>query len=110
MRIISIVRITPLPEKRLEFLSILRSIMGPTLAMRDCLDCRILEDDGDAGEIVFLEDWKSWEAFMRHLRSEIYTRMLEAMELSRLKPEISFFEVSATHGMALIKAIRNQQS
>jgi quinol monooxygenase YgiN len=110
MRILSIVTIAPIPEKRKEILSILNSIRGPTQAMSDCLDCRICVEDGDEGTILFLEHWQSWEAFMRHIRSDIYTRMLEAMELSREKPEVSFFEVSALRGMDLLKAVRDRKA
>ena len=110
MIILSIVKISPIPEKRKEILSILRSIRGPTQAISGCLDCRICEEDGDDGEILYLEHWQSWEAFMRHIRSDIYSRMLEAMELSRQEPEVSFFEVSAIRGMDLLMAVRNRKS
>jgi len=78
--------------------------------MSGCLDCCIWEGDGDEGEIIFLEYWQSWEEFIHHIRSELYTRMLEAMELSRKEPEVLFFEVSTLRGMDLLKAVRNQIS
>ncbi|MEA5113687.1 MAG: antibiotic biosynthesis monooxygenase [Geobacteraceae bacterium] len=108
MMILSIVKIAPLPGKREDILCVLRSIKGPVQAMSDCVDCRICQEDGDDGDIIFLEQWVSWEAFMRHIRSELYGRMLEAMELSRREPEVSFFEVSAMRGMDLLKAVRSQ--
>lgn len=77
--------------------------------MSGCLECRIWEGDGDEGEILFLEHWQTWEAFMRHIRSDHYSRMLEAMELSREEPEVSFFEVTTLRGMDLLKAVRNQK-
>lgn len=110
MMILSIVKILPASGKREELLRVLRSIMGPIRAMSDCLDCRICREEGDDGEIIFLEHWESWEAFMRHIRSELYGRMLEALELSRHEPEVSFFEVSAMRGMDLLKAVRSQRS
>jgi quinol monooxygenase YgiN len=109
MKILSIVTIYPFPEKRKEILSILNSTRGPTQAMNDCLDCRICIEDGDEGAILFLEQWQSWESFMKHIRSDIYSRLLEAMELSREEPDVSFFEVSAMRGMDLLKAVRDQK-
>lgn len=46
---------------------------------------------------------------MRHIRSEIYVRLLGAMELSRHEPDVSFFEVSELHGMEILKAVREQK-
>jgi len=110
MMILSIVKIAPIPGKKEDILCVLSSIKGPIQAMSDCVDCRICLEEGDDGEIVFLEQWVSWEAFMRHIRSELYGRMLEAMELSRREPKVSFFEVSAMRGMDLLKAVRSQMS
>jgi len=109
MMILSIVKIAPLPEQRNEVLSILRSIRGPIQAMSGCIDCRICEVEGEEGEVLFLEHWQSWESFMRHIRSEIYGRLLRAMDLSRYEPDVSFFEVSELRGMEILKAVREQR-
>jgi quinol monooxygenase YgiN len=108
MRIFSVIRLSPIPEKRKEILSILRSVKGPTQAKSSCLDCRICEEDGDDGVIVFMEQWLSWEAFMQHIRSDIYARVLEAMELSRDEPDVCFFEVTAIKGMEFLRAVREK--
>lgn len=108
MRILSIIKIDPVPAKREEVLRILYSIRGPVLAIGACLDCHICEEDRCEGMIIYLEQWQSWEACMRHLRSEIYGRILEAMELSREMPDVSFYEVSAVRGMDLLNAVRNE--
>jgi quinol monooxygenase YgiN len=109
MRILSIVKIMPVPEKRKEILDILLSIRGPTQAIHGCLACSICEEDGDERVIFYIEHWRSREEFIRHVRSDLYTRILEAMELSRKKPEISFLEVSAIRGMELIEGIRKAE-
>jgi quinol monooxygenase YgiN len=109
MKIFSVIRIKPIPEKRKEILCIFRSVKGPILAKSGCLDCIISEEDGEEGAILFMEQWQSWEDFTRHIRSEIYSKILEAMELSRQMPNVSFFEVSAIKGMELLSAVRNQK-
>jgi quinol monooxygenase YgiN len=106
MSILSIVKIAPLPEKRKEILSILRTIRGPTQALSTCLACHICEEEGDEGSIIYLEHWQSWEDVMRHIRSDLYARMLGAMELSREMPDVVFYEVSAIKGMELLGAVR----
>jgi quinol monooxygenase YgiN len=110
MEILSIVKITPIPGKRKEILDILHSVKGPTQAIHGCLACSICEEDGDDRIIFYMEHWRSREEFIRHIRSSLYTRMLEAMELSRKKPEVCFFEVSAMKGMELIEGIRRAES
>jgi quinol monooxygenase YgiN len=110
MSILSIVKIAPLPDKRKEILSILRTIKGPIQALSTCLYCCICEEEGDDGVIIYLEHWQSWEDVMRHIRSDLYTRMLEAMELSREMPDVGFYEVSAMRGMELIGAVRKYES
>ncbi len=109
MRILSIVKIAPLPEKRVEILRILSSIKGPVQAISACLDCCICEEESGEGMIVYIEQWQSWEAFMRHIRSEIYTKILEAIELSREMPDVSYFEVSSIKGMDLLNAVRSEK-
>ncbi len=107
MRILSLVKIVPTIENRKEVLDILNSMKGPTQAIHGCLACDICVEEGDEGVIMFLEHWRTWEDFIRHVRSDLYARMLEAMELSSKEPEVSFFEVTAMKGMELIEAVRN---
>jgi quinol monooxygenase YgiN len=109
MRILSIIQIAPIPEKRAEILQILCSIKEPVQAISACLDCRVCQEEGGEGLIVYLEQWQSWEAFMRHLRSETYAKILEAIELSREMPNVTFFEVSSVKGMDLLKAVRSEK-
>jgi len=107
MSILSLIKIAPTPENRKEVLGILNSIKGPTQAMHGCLASDISMEDGDDGVIMILEHWRTWEDFTCHIRSDLYSRILEAMELSRKEPEICFFEVTAMKGMELIEAVRN---
>ena len=101
---LSLIKILPAPEKRKEVLDILISNKGPIQAIHSCLACSICEEEGD---IVYIELWRTTEDFIRHIRSDLYTRILGAMELSRKKPEVNFFEISSVKGMELIEAVRN---
>jgi quinol monooxygenase YgiN len=109
MRILAIVQIDPLPEKRAEILQILSSIKEPVQAQSACLDCRVCQEDPGDGMIVYLEQWQSWEAFMRHLRSETYAKILGAIELAREMPSVAFYEVSSIKGMDLLNAVRSEK-
>jgi quinol monooxygenase YgiN len=108
--ILSIIKIMPVPVKRREVLDILHSIKGPTQAAKGCLSCSIFEEDEDDRMVLYLEHWQSREDFVRHLSSNLYNRILEALELSRQKPEVWFFEVSDFEGMELIEMVRRPVS
>ena len=107
MRILSIVKIMPPLEKRKEILDIFLSIKGPVQTMHGCLAFTICEEEGEETIVFLIEQWQTWEDFISHIRSDLYARVLAAMELSRKKPEVSFFEVSSMKGMELIEAVRN---
>jgi len=107
MRIQSIIKITPTPEKRNEILDILHSVKGPTQAINGCLSCYICEEVEDERIIFYMEQWGTWEEFILHIQSDLYTRILEAVELSLDRPDFCFFEVSAMKGLELIEAVRD---
>ena len=99
-------RIFPPRQQRRQVLSVLRSVQGPTQIRPGCRCCRIYEEDGYEEAILYMECWDSEEEFERHIRSEMYRRVLEAMELSRMPPEVQFHRVAETKGMDLVGALR----
>jgi quinol monooxygenase YgiN len=105
--VVGTLRILPLPNRRPEVLEILRSIQGPILAQPGCTACHIYEEEGPEPAVAFVERWESREALEAHLRSEMYRRVLGALELSGGRPDICFEEVSASEGMELIERSRN---
>jgi len=104
--ILSFVKINPLPGKQQVVLDIFRSVIGQARLKSGCMDCAVYTDQGEAPTILFLEQWQSWEALDRHIRSELYFRVLSAMELAGEAPEIYFHEVSDTRGLEYIKSLR----
>jgi len=57
--ILSMVTISPGPEKRLAVLEILLSVKGPTLAEQGCLSCCIYEEHDEVHVITYMEKWQS---------------------------------------------------
>jgi quinol monooxygenase YgiN len=104
--ILSIVNIVPSGGKRQEILDILFSVKGPTLAAPGCLACSIYEEQGEEQAIVYYQLWQTPEEMYRHIRSALYSRVLQAMELSTREPEIRFHTISETRGMELIESLR----
>ena len=56
--------------------------------------------------ISYMERWRTRAALDRHLRSALYCRVLEAMELSRIPPKIEFYEIADIGGLDLIERVR----
>ena len=104
--ILSFVKINPLPGKEQVVLDILRSVIGPTRLKSGCMDCAVYTDQGEAPTILYLEQWQSRETLDRHIRSELYFRVLSAMELADEAPEIYFHEVSDTRGLEYVESLR----
>lgn len=105
--IFSLVKIYPLPGREHSIIEVLSSMKGPTNALSDCLGCRVMVEAGKEDAICYVEQWRTREAFDRHLRSSLYGRILEAMECSRQPPEVEFFEAVSIGGMELLEAVRS---
>ncbi|MGE5360989.1 MAG: putative quinol monooxygenase [Bacteroidales bacterium] len=104
--IVGTLRILPLPNRRNEVLEILRSVQGPALAQRGCVACDVYDEQGPEHAVVLVERFDSDEALQVHLRSEMYRRILGALELSRGKPDVRFEHVVTSEGMELIERYR----
>jgi hypothetical protein len=85
-------------------------VQGPVLAQPGCASCHIYEEQGEDAAIVFVERWESQVALEAHLGSEIYRRILGAMELSGGQPAVRFERVAASEGIELIERSRRKTS
>ena len=103
--IIGHLRIKPLPGKFRAVLEILMSVKTITLLKPGCLSCDVYEK-GDQGGILYIERWQTKEDMYKHIGSNLYLRVLNAIELSSGPPEIFFHEGSETIGMELVESIR----
>ena len=104
--ILLFLKINPLPGKQQVVVDILRSVIGITRLRSGCMDCAVYTDQGEAQTILYLEQWQSREPMDRHIRSELYFRVLSAMELANEAPEIYFHEVSDTRGLEYVESLR----
>jgi quinol monooxygenase YgiN len=104
--VIATLRLYPAREQRRQLLSLLRAIQGPTKVQPNCISCQLYEEDGYDEAVLYLEQWDSEPEFHRHVRSERYRQVLEAVELSRRAPEIRFHQVVSTRGIDLLEELR----
>jgi quinol monooxygenase YgiN len=103
---ISLLRVTALSEKRDAVLEVLNSVMEVTQGLPGCKGCTCYEEQSNPRAILYMERWESKEDLYRHIQSDLYHRVISAMELAVEAPEISFHEVSISMGMELIETLR----
>lgn len=104
--LIFMLKMTPSPKNRGELLNILHNVIAPTLIQPGCLACEIYESSGHDQTVLYLEQWNSPTDIHRHIQSALYSRVLAAIDLSAMQPEIKFYEISKTYGMELIESLR----
>jgi quinol monooxygenase YgiN len=102
----SVVKIYPPPGSEHTILDVLESMKGPIATTADCLGCSITLEVEEGGAVCYTEQWRTREALERHLSSPLYSRVLEAMEWSRLPPEVEFFEMTFVGGLELVEKVR----
>ena len=105
--ILSKLRLFPAPEQRRQILATLRSVQGPTQAEPSCSAAQVYEEDGPAAAILYVEEWESESEFREHVRSELYRRILAAIDLSKSAPEVRFYHVSKVQDLELVQQIRD---
>ena len=106
--VISTLRLFPSRDERHQLLAILHSVQGPTQVQPGCQSCRVYEENGLEGAILYMERWESEPAMERHVRSEVYRRILAAVEFSRKPPEIAFDFAATSRGIDLIEVLRSE--
>jgi quinol monooxygenase YgiN len=105
--IVSKLRLFPSPEQRHQVLELLRSVQGPTRVKPCCLASHVYEEEGCDGAILYTEEWDSEPGFYDHVRSELYRRILAAIDISKSAPELCFYRVSTAQGLELVDQLRN---
>ena len=100
------IRFTASAEKIEKLRDVLLSVLGPTQAMPECICCRLYQDESNPNSWLLFEEWRSEEGMRRHVKSEAYRVVLEAMELSSEAPEVKFSLENKVEGFELIASIR----
>ena len=106
--VFSIIRLFPAQKQRAQVIELLRSVQDLARPSPGCVGCWLSEEDALQNYIRYAEQWESEEALHDHIRSELYRRLLAAMELSRQEPEVKFYYCNKTKGLELIEAARQR--
>ena len=103
---VAAIRIPTRPERIEEVIAILRSVVGPSLAQRSCRECDVVVDAIEHRYVLFHERWSTFEDFERHVRSDLYERVLAALDMASESPEVRLECVGRTWGLDLVRELR----
>jgi quinol monooxygenase YgiN len=106
--VFSILKMFPSAKQRVEMVEILRSVQDLTRPAPGCQGCWLCEDDLLHDHVRYVEQWESEDALTEHIRSDLYRRVLAAMELSKQRPEVSFYYTTEKKGFEVIEAARRR--
>jgi quinol monooxygenase YgiN len=106
--IFSVIGLSPSLKNRGQLLEILRSLVYLTRPCPGCMGCWLSEEDFLRNYVLYAEQWETEEALHQHIRSDLYLRLLSAIELSQHRPEVSFYYTTETKGFNLVEAVRRQ--
>jgi quinol monooxygenase YgiN len=105
---LSLLELVPQPDKRTAILDVLATVEGLTRVKEGCIGCGVYEARGDEPTILYMEQWQTKEDLYAHIRSDLYFRILAAMELAVKVPNLRFHEVFEPMGMELIRNLRGE--
>ena len=99
-----------LPEKHLEVLQTLLSMIEPTGKEIGCLSYAVLADIEDKCLFSLLAEWESREDVDRHIRSRRFGVLLGSRTLLCEQPKIQIHTVSNSEGMEAVHTARNKHT
>jgi quinol monooxygenase YgiN len=106
--VFSVLKLFPSAKQRTHVVEILRSVRDLTRPMTGCVGCWIFEEDFLHNHVRYAEQWETEEALKVHIRSDLYRRVLAAMELSKQPPEVNFYYATLRRGFEVIEAARGE--
>ena len=104
--LLAFLTIQPRPGDTAKLIDVLDSMRGLLATDADFLGCQLMVEAGENRAVHYLERWRNRAALDRHLRSSLYCRVLEAMELAEAPPTVEFFEVQDAGGLELVEQAR----
>ena len=97
------------PEKHLEVLQTLLSLMEPLRKEPGCRSCAAFFDIDDENRFILFEEWKTQNEMNNHIRSQQFGVLLGTKTLLSEPPRIRIHTVSRTWGMDAVQALRQEK-
>lgn len=98
-----------LPEKKLEVMQTLDSLIKPVEKERGCKSYCVSCDFIDENRFYILEEWKTSKDLIHHIKSLRFGVLLGSKVLLRNPLKIQISTVTRTQGMEAVKAVRTKR-
>ena len=98
-----------LPEKQLEVMQTLLSLIKPVGEEPGCKSYSAFCDINDENRFILLEEWETEKDFNRHIKSHRFGVILGAKILLCEAPQIQIHTISQTRGMDTIHTLRKKR-
>ncbi|MDD9304866.1 MAG: antibiotic biosynthesis monooxygenase [Desulfobacter sp.] len=99
-----------LPEKHLEVLQTLLSLIAPVGAEPGCKSYCAFCDIDDKNRFTLLEEWETRKDLDRHFNSRRFGVLLGTKTLLCAPPEMQIHTISHTGGMEMIHSVRQSNN
>jgi quinol monooxygenase YgiN len=104
--IFSVISLSPSIKNRGQLIELLHSLLDLGRVCPGRVGCWISDEDSLQNRIIYGEQWETEETLHEHIRSDLYRRLLSAIELSERPPEVVFYYTNRTAGFELIESLR----
>lgn len=94
------------PEKLPEAREILCSIVERIRVSQGCQGCDAYLHLLEPGVLLFEEWWNNHADLGRHLRSDLYRRIILVIEMATEYPVVKFSEIALTTGLETVEKVR----
>jgi quinol monooxygenase YgiN len=108
--IFSVIALFPSPKNRGQLIEIMNSVRDLTRPSPGCIGCWLCEEEIMQNQVQYAEQWESEEALHEHIRSDLYLRLLSAVELSQSAPEVNYYYTGRSKGFELVEQLRRDGS
>ena len=91
--IIVLAKVSPKPGKKAELLELVKGVMAETSQEEGCISYNLMDNPRDPGGCLFVEEWASKEALMKHSKSSHVAAWRQASaELLSVKTVVRVFQ------------------
>ena len=99
-----------LPEKQLEVVQTLLSLIGPVEKEIGCLSYAVVCDIEDKNRFNLLQEWETRKDLDHHIQSHRFGVLLGTKTLLCEPPKIHIHTVSRSEGIEAIHAVRDKKN
>jgi quinol monooxygenase YgiN len=103
--VITTMHLKAAPEKRMNIVKTIHTMIGPTNVQPGCLHCELFSSTQNDDKLFLLEKWDSKESLDQHIKSDEFRNVMAAMDSACEPPEIYFYETNSLGGMDLLENI-----